>query len=96
MYDFAFVLGLADEECCPIVLKFFHSHIYIKNKDISSPKCNIWDYYPQIFGAYERLRHTDWAWNPPWQGRLPRTVSPRAALGSALIPRRGKAGPQAW
>jgi hypothetical protein len=48
MYDFAFVLGLADEECCPIVLKFFHSHIYIKNKDISSPECNIWDYYPQI------------------------------------------------
>jgi hypothetical protein len=48
MYDFAFVLGLADEECCPIVLKFFHSHIYIKNKDISSTECNIWDYYPQI------------------------------------------------
>jgi hypothetical protein len=33
--------GPADEECCPIVLKFFHSHIYIKNKDISSRECSI-------------------------------------------------------
>jgi hypothetical protein len=41
MGGFALVSGLADEECCPIVLKFFHSHIYIKNKDISSPECGI-------------------------------------------------------
>jgi hypothetical protein len=38
---FALAAGPADEECCPIVLKFFHSHIYIKNKDISSRECSI-------------------------------------------------------
>jgi hypothetical protein len=29
-------LAEGDEDCCPIVLKIFHMHIFIKNKGISS------------------------------------------------------------